>query len=70
LPGNYGLEDQLLALQWVQANADFFDADRNQVTVGGESAGAASVSILAVSPKSIGKCFDQLLFQTITTTIF
>ncbi|TKR81885.1 hypothetical protein L596_015685 [Steinernema carpocapsae] len=52
--GNYGLDDQIFALQWVRENAFRIGADPVKVTVGGESAGAASASLLAVAPKAEG----------------
>uniref|UniRef100_A0A915I429 Carboxylic ester hydrolase n=1 Tax=Romanomermis culicivorax TaxID=13658 RepID=A0A915I429_ROMCU len=52
LPGNYGLEDQLIALKWVNENIDDFGGDKKSISICGESAGGASVNLLALSPKA------------------
>ncbi len=52
--GNYGLLDQIGALQWVKRNVGAFGGDPDNVTIFGQSAGAWSVIYLLSSPRARG----------------
>ena len=52
--GNYGLYDQMTAIQWVKDNIAAFGGDPENMTVMGQSAGAASVQLQCYSPLTDG----------------
>ena len=53
--GNYGLYDQLTAIEWVRHNISAFGGDPENITIMGQSAGAMSVQQLCLSPLAKGK---------------
>ena len=62
-PGNQGLLDQNLALNWIHNNIQFFGGDSNKITLYGESAGSVSVSLHLLSPLS-HNLFQNAILQS------
>jgi len=52
--GNQGLKDQIMVLKWVKENIAKFGGNPDRVTLMGEDSGAASISIMAMSPLAKG----------------
>ena len=65
--GNYGLMDQIAALQWVKANIARFGGDPANVTIFGQSAGAVDATVLMTSPLAAG-LFDKVIAESGTVT--
>lgn len=61
--GNFGIQDQMTALEWVQNRNQAFGGNPKQITVFGRLAGAASVRALLASPKTAEK-FQAAIAQS------
>ncbi|AMG74125.1 carboxylesterase/lipase family protein [Sphingopyxis granuli] len=60
---NFGLLDQIAALQWIKRNIAAFGGDPHNITIAGESAGGVSVQALMASPVARG-LFDKAIIQS------
>jgi para-nitrobenzyl esterase len=63
LLGNYGLMDQIAALEWVKENIKSFGGDPKNLTIFGESAGAISINYLMLAPQAKG-LFSKALSES------
>ena len=61
--GNYGLLDQIFALQWTKRNIEAFGGDPDRITIAGQSAGAMSVQALLMTPMTRG-LVDKAIMQS------
>jgi len=68
VPGNAGMFDQLMAMQWVKDNIAQFGGNPNNITLMGESAGGCSVSLHLLSPLS-RHLFSQAIMQSASAIV-
>ncbi|CAH0725291.1 unnamed protein product, partial [Brenthis ino] len=64
-PGNSGLKDIIMALEWVQKNINKFGGDPGNVTLFGSSTGASTVHFMMLSPMATG-LFHKAIMQSST----
>lgn len=64
IPGNAGVLDVILALEWVQKHISHFGGSNISVTLFGQSAGAALVSSLLYSPNTPPDLFHRVILQS------
>jgi para-nitrobenzyl esterase len=62
-----GINDMVVALQWVQRNIGFFGGAPGNVTVFSESAGAIATCVLCFSPRSNG-LFRRAILESVRQT--
>ncbi|KAH9633905.1 hypothetical protein HF086_009718 [Spodoptera exigua] len=62
IPGNQGLKDQHLGIQWVKDNIEAFGGDANQITLFGLSAGGHSIDLHLLSQKEV--VYNKVIMQS------
>jgi len=68
VPGNAGMFDQLMALQWIKDNIAHFGGNPDNITIFGESAGGTSVGLHLLSPLS-HNLFSQAIMQSASAVV-
>ena len=63
VPTNFGLQDIIAALRWVQDNIARFGGDPDRVTIAGQSAGSSAVHDLIAAPAARG-LFHRAIAQS------
>jgi carboxylesterase type B len=63
IPGNNGLKDELIAIQWTHNNIHLFGGNSNQITIFGGSAGSASCAYQQLSQNSEGSTFKNRTYH-------
>lgn len=61
--GNYGILDQQFAMKWVKKNIAAFGGDKNNITIGGQSAGSLDSQVQMASPLAAG-LFQRAIWES------
>jgi carboxylesterase type B len=64
IKGNMAIQDQVMALEWVNKNIANFGGDPSNVAIAGLSSGAQSVLIHLVSPKTPAHLFQKAILMS------
>lgn len=65
VPGNAAIFDQIEALRWVNRHIASFGGDPSRITIAGESAGSASVTMLLLAPQARGAINSFKLIESL-----
>jgi para-nitrobenzyl esterase len=68
--GNYGLLDQIKSIEWVRDNIAKFGGNPNNITIGGQSAGASAVHSIIRSPLAIDSNGKRIFQRAIMDSSF
>ncbi|KAM7362023.1 alpha-Esterase-4 [Cochliomyia hominivorax] len=61
IPGNAGLKDIILALNWIRDNCEYFNGNSDNITLFGHSSGAGATHLLMLSPSTKGLFHKAIL---------
>lgn len=64
ISGNFGLLDIVLALKWIKSNIKYFGGNPLKISIFGQSAGAAIISALMLSPSVPSDLFHNAILQS------
>uniref|UniRef100_A0A0N5A7B7 Acetylcholinesterase n=1 Tax=Parastrongyloides trichosuri TaxID=131310 RepID=A0A0N5A7B7_PARTI len=69
IPGNLGLYDQQKSLKWIYENIEYFNGDKEKITIFGVEAGAASVSAHLFSERSLKYFKRGIIFSGLLANV-